>query len=122
MTAIFDRHCNCVGFYDENGSMVFSSDLDWIGFTNNEYFFRDDTNWCGGLVNGTFVDKSGKPVAWLEGMQPVGPLALLRPITPIKPLTPLRPLTPLSPLAPLTPLTPMGGWSSLSWSEYLAQS
>lgn len=74
MTAIFDKHCNCVGFYDKSDGMVFAKDLQWVGFTQGTYFFREDTTWCGGLVNGTFVDKSGKSVAWLEGSSRLGHL------------------------------------------------
>lgn len=120
MTPIFNRSCMCVGWYNAEG-MVFNTNLHWLGFVINMNFFSTELKWLGGLVNGSFVDKIGKPVAWLQGFQPKGTNVLLSPVRPIRPIAPLRPIKPLQPLKPLKPLTPLGGWSVLDWNEYLAQ-
>ena len=121
MKAIFDKWCNCVGWIDEKSLMVFSKEMSWIGFVKDNYFFSPKAIWLGALINGSFVDRQGKPVAWLNGSQPKGRLPLLRPLTPLIPITPLRPLRPLTPLSPLQPLAPLGGWSDLEWSTYTEQ-
>ena len=121
MKAIFDRNCNCVGWYNESNEMVFDCETKWVGFVKQTYFFSNHSNWLGALINGSFVDKNGRPVAWVQGYSPRGSVRLARPLTPLCPLTPLRPLRPLTPLRPLRPLTPLGGWSSYSWNDYIKQ-
>ena len=119
MKAIFDKHCNCVGWYDENKEMVYNTELSWIGFITNGYFFSPNTEWIGAMKKGTFVDKNGKPVAWIEGATPVATSRLAIPLRPLRPFRPLRPLKPLRPFRPLRPMTPIGGWSTYSWEEYI---
>ncbi len=121
MKAIFNRNCILVGWYDQQNKNVFSKDMVWIGFVNQNYFFLKNSRWLGGFVSGTFVDKMGRPVAWIEGCNPVGCHMLMMPLTPLIPLTPLTPLRPLTPLTPLRPLTPLGGWSRMDWNEYVRQ-
>lgn len=120
MIPIFNKSCLCVGWYNTD-KMVFNVILQWVGFVHNTYFFSTELAWLGGFVNGSFVDKKGKPVAWLKGFQPQGTYALLTPIRPVRPITPIRPVRPLQPLKPLKPLTPLGGWSNLDWEKYLKQ-
>ena len=79
MKAIFDKNCKCVGWYNENDGMVYDNEMRWIGFISKNYFFADTTEWLGGIANGTFVDKNGKPVAWVEGCSPVGTMPLQHP-------------------------------------------
>ena len=119
MKAVFDKNCNCVAWYNEIDGMVYNIEMQWIGFVSKNYFFSKTTEWYGGMLNGTFVDKLGKPVAWIQGYLPVGTGQLMYPLRPMRPLTPLRPLRPLAPLRPLTPLTPLGGWSACSWNEFV---
>lgn len=121
MKAIFNRNCILVGWYDQQNKNVFSRELTWVGFVNNNYFFAKNGRWLGGFFNGTFVDKIGKPVVWLEGYTPMACNMLLHPLQPLIPLAPLTPLRPLTPLTPLRPLTPLGGWSMMEWNEYLKQ-
>lgn len=121
MNAIFDKDLRCVGWLDNRTGMVFSDELRWIGFIQRNYFFAWNTRWIGGFVDGSFVDRAGRPVAWVEGKQPQSTLPSQRPITPLQPITPLRPLQPLTPIKPLRPLTPIGGWSVYSWSKYIEQ-
>ena len=58
------------------------------------------------------------PLPWIDGAAPAPTGMLSRPLTPIMPLTPLMPLMPLQ---PLRLLTPVGGWSNLTWNNYVAQ-
>lgn len=119
MKAIFNRNCVLVGWYEPQNKNVFSKELQWIGFIKNGHFFSISAQWLGGFRNGTYLDKSGRPVAWVEGSTPMGGNALLEPMKPMMPLQPLRPLRPLTPLRPLRPLTPLGGWSILDWNKYV---
>lgn len=121
MKAIFNRNCILVGWYEQQNKNVFSREMMWIGFVNNNYFFARNGRWLGGLINNTYVDKMGKPVAWLEGYSPVGCNMLMQPMQPLLPIQPLTPLRPLTPLTPLHPLIPLGGWSVMEWSEYINQ-
>lgn len=121
MKAIFNRNCILMGWYDPQNRNVFDKDMMWLGFVVKNYFYRENCRWLGGLVNGTFVDKTGRPVAWLEGYSPASCHMLMQPFMPMRPLTPLTPLRPLMPLMPLRPLVPLGGWSKKEWSEYLEQ-
>ena len=121
MKAIFDRNCNCTGWYNEKDGMVYDAEIRWIGFIKQKYFFGKQMNWLGALINGTFVDRNGRPVAWIQGHNPRGCAPLQYPLTPVCPLHPLQPLRPLAPLRPLRPLTPVGGWSVCNWNEYVKQ-
>lgn len=118
MTPVFDRNTNLVGWFD--GPNVFDLNLNWVAFESSDHIFSSiSLSWLGPLQNGSFQDQNGKTIAWLEGASPRGSLKPLVPLRPLKPLQPLRPLKPLNPLKPLTPLTPLGGWSHLSWKEWL---
>lgn len=119
MKAIFNRNCILVGWYDQQRNNVFSREMVWIGFVYNGHFFNTYGQWLGGFIRGTYVDRTGKPVAWIEGHAPVGVNVLVSPTMPSIPMMPLPPIRPLMPLMPLRPLTPFGGWSSLDWNEYI---
>ena len=119
MKAIFNKNCMLVGLYEPQNNNVFNKDMQWIGFVSNRNFFLKSTRWLGGFVNGTFVDKKGRPVAWIEGSVPIGVNILVPPMIPMPPLCPITPLRPLCPMPPLRPITPLGGWSVLDWNEYI---
>lgn len=121
MKAIFDKNCILVGWYEQQNKNVFSRELIWIGFVDGNYFFAKSGRWLGGFINGTFVDKAGKPVVWLEGYTPMAAKLLMPPIQPMIPAQPLTPLRPLMPLTPLRPLVPLGGWSIMKWNDYISQ-
>ena len=108
-----------VGWYEPQKKNVFDKEMQWIGFVRDGYFFSKTANWFGGFISGTFVDKGGKPVAWIEGSSPIVGNVLFTPVTPVIPLRPLPTLLPLNPLTPLRPLTPMGGWSNQEWNDYI---
>lgn len=118
MTPIFDRNSNMVAWFD--GENVFDINQDWIAFHSNGHLFSSSSlAWLGALNSGGIQDQNGKAVAWLAGSRPSSSLRPLTPLRPLKPLQPLRPLRPLTPLKPLVQLAPLGGWSSLSWQQWL---
>jgi len=118
MIPIFDRNTNLVAWFD--GENIFDLRLNWVAFHSGGHFFSPfSLHWLGPFHDGSLLDQNGKPVAWLEGSSPIGTLRPLSPLSPLRPLQPLRPLTPLQPLRPLMPLVPLGGWSQLSWGEWL---
>ncbi len=118
MTPIFDAGCALVGWFD--GTHVFGLDLDWIAFHGQGNVFTStlSTEWLGPLHDGAFLDRQGRPVAWLEGTSPQGSLAPAAPLRAMRPLPPKRPLFPRMPLSPAEPLAPATGWSALSWLEW----
>jgi len=85
-------------------------DLKWIAFVEGGNIFNSTTlNWLGPYVDGSLIDTTGKPVAWLENTTPVG---TFKPIKPFKPFDPFKPFKPFNPL---------GGWSNLTFKQWLAQ-
>ena len=122
MKAIFDRFLNHVGWMNTADGMIFDTNVRWIGFIQADYCFSSSASWLGGYMNGTFLDKQGLAVAWLDGAHPSSSsLPLMRPLRPLKPLQPIRPLAPGRPMRPMMPLTPSRGWSSLTWESYINQ-
>jgi hypothetical protein len=118
VTPIFDKTANLVGWFDSEN--VFDLQLNWVAFhSNGDLFSSSSLTWLGPLHEGSFLDQNGKAVAWLDGSSPSNTLKPLTPLRPLKPLQPLRPLQPLKPLKPLAPLTLLGGWSPLSWQQWL---
>lgn len=119
MTPIYDYHAQQVAWFD--GKNMFDLNLNWIAFHNSGQIFSSKTlQWFGPFNNGSFQDRGGKVVGWLAGSQPSSSLKPLTPLQPLRPLTPLKPLNPLRPLTPLPPLNPLGGWSALTWEQWLA--
>ena len=117
MKPIFDKHVQLCGWFD--GENIFDLNLNWVAFLDSGNTFAASTlSWLWPLNEGSFLDRLGKPVAWLEGSNPNGTTKPLTPLKPLKPLQPLRPLKPLTPLKPLNPLPPPGGWSGLGWTQW----
>ena len=121
MKGIFDKNCFMTGWIDQVSMMIFNMDMKWIAYVVEGNVFSTSQSLLGAYIKGTFVDKKGHPVAWVEGAHPIPTGVLSRPLTPLKPLSPLTPLMPLRPLQPLRPLTPVGGWSLLNWNDYINQ-
>jgi ribosomal protein S18 acetylase RimI-like enzyme len=117
MTPVFDAATRLVAWFD--GQYVFDLDLEWIAFHDKGDLFASRIGgWLGPLLEGAFLDRSGKPVAWLAGSAPSGGVRPSPQLNAKRPLPPKRPLRPRTPLPPLRPLVPAGGWSSLSWDEW----
>lgn len=118
MVPVFDKAKRLVGWFDDGH--LYSAQLEWVAFRDGGHLFSSTScKWLGQIESGSLRDREGKVVAWIEGARPSSGLRPLQPLTPFRPLQPLRPLKPLNPLTPLVPLTPLGGWSSLSWEQWL---
>ena len=120
MTPLFDANVRLVGFFD--GHCLFDLDNDWVAFHDRGNVFACDGRWLGPLSEGTFQDQDGRAVAWLVGARPTTGMKPVRPMNPKRPLHPKRPLRPRTPLPPPWPMQPGGGWSSLSWAQWLGRS
>jgi ribosomal protein S18 acetylase RimI-like enzyme len=117
MTPIFDADVRLVAFFD--GCYLFDLANDWIAFHDRGHVFARSGRWLGPLAGGTFQDEDGRAVAWLAGSQPTTGMKAGRPMNPKLPLRPKRPLRPRTPLPPPTPRQPGGGWSKLTWTQWL---
>ena len=111
MKPIFDRECIQVWWYEPCDKNVFDKEMHWVAFVDNEYLYSTSFKWLGAMIDGIFVDKSGDPVCWLEGVSLKGVYNLTPPVT--FPATHLRPLT------PLREFTSLRDWSPLNWDEYI---
>ena len=117
MTPIFDANVRLVGFFD--GSYLFDAANEWVAFHDRGHLFARGGRWLGPLAQGTLQDQEGRAVAWLAGSQPATGMKPARPMNPKLPLHPRRPLRPRAPLPPPSPRQPGGGWSKLSWAQWL---
>jgi len=119
MTPIFDANVRLVAFFD--GTHLFDLDNEWIAFHDCGNLFARDSRWLGPLKDGTLQDHDGRAVAWLAGARPVTGMKPPKPMNPKVPLHPKRPLRPRTPLPPSFPMQPGGGWSPVSWAQWLGQ-
>ena len=78
MQAIYDKNSRLVGWADAQDHMLFDTNMNWIGFIDNAYVFSRYSNWLGAYYNGSFVDRNGRPVAWIAGNQAQGTGRLLQ--------------------------------------------
>jgi ribosomal protein S18 acetylase RimI-like enzyme len=117
VTPIFDAGVRLVGFFD--GTYLFDLNNDWVAFHDRDNVFAASGRWLGPLRAGTFLDLDGRPVGWLVGARPTTGLKPSAPMLPKRPLHPKRPLRPRTPLPPPTPMQPGGGWSPLSWAQWM---
>ena len=119
MTPLFNADARLVAFFD--GAHLFDLANDWIGFHDRGNVFACGGAWLGPLNKGTFQDKDGRAVAFLAGSQPSTGMKPSPPMQPKRPLPPKRPLRPRTPLPPPAPMLPGGGWSPLSWAQWLGK-
>ncbi len=117
MTPIFDANVRLVGFFD--GTYLFDTNNEWMAFHDRDNVFAPSGRWLGPLKAGTFLDADGKAVAWLSGSRPTTGMKPQPPMNPKRPLPPKRPLRPRSPLPPPVPMLPGGGWSQLTWAQWM---
>jgi hypothetical protein len=123
MTPIYTQNSRLVGWLDEEEKYVFGINLEWVAFLSAGHAFSAQAKWLGAFFSeNTFQDRQGRPVAWLQNTQPLGDVAPPPPPAPPVPPPPPPP-TPQSdpPFPPFTPMHPFGGYSQLSWQEWLRQ-
>ena len=119
MTPIFNADVRLVGFFD--GTYLFDVDNEWIGFHDRGNVFALGGRWLGPLRDGSFQDLDGRVVGWLTGSRPATGMKPSAPLNPKLPLHPKRPLRPRTPLPPPVPMQPGGGWSPLSWAQWMGK-
>jgi ribosomal protein S18 acetylase RimI-like enzyme len=119
MTPLFDANLRPVAFFD--GTYLFDIDNEWVAFHDRGHVFARGGRWLGPFKDGTCQDQDGQAVAWLAGSQPTTGMKPARPMNPRLPLHPKRPLRPRTPLPPPYPLQPAGGWSKLTWAQWLGK-
>jgi ribosomal protein S18 acetylase RimI-like enzyme len=119
MTPLFDANVHLVGFFD--GTYVFDLANEWVAFHDRGNVFACGGRWLGPLNEGTLQDQDGRAVAWLAGSRPATGRKPPRPMNAKRPLHPKRPLRPRTPLPPPQPMQPGGGWSPLSWAQWLGR-
>ena len=119
MTPLFNADVRLVGFFD--GTYLFDLDNDWVAFHDRGNMFARGGRWLGPLKDGTFQDHDGRAVAWLAGSRPATGMKPPAPMNPKLPLHPKRPLRPRTPLPPAHPMQPGGGWSKLTWAQWMGR-
>jgi GNAT superfamily N-acetyltransferase len=117
MTPIFNADVRLVAFFD--GTYLFDLDNEWVAFHERGHVFARGGRWLGPLAAGTFQDHDGRAVAWLAGARPSTGMRPMVPMNPKLPLHPRRPLRPRTPLPPPQPMLPGGGWSPLTWAQWM---
>lgn len=125
MTPLYTQTLQLVGWLDEEEKYVFDTNLTWVAFLSSDHVFSSaQAKWLGAFYGeSTFQDRQGRPVAWLQNTQPLGDVAPSPPPAPPVPPPPPPPAPQIEP--PFPPLKPMhhpfGGYSQLSWQEWLTQ-
>ena len=119
MTPVFDADVRVVAFFD--GTYLFDLANDWVAFHDRGNVFARGGRWLGPLRDGTFQDHDGRAVAWLAGSRPATGMKPALPMNPKLPLHPKRPLRPRKPLPPPQPMRPGGGWSPLTWVQWMGR-
>lgn len=123
MRPLFDKETNLVGWLSDDKENIFDLNTNWVAYVsndnNNSIWNVKNNSWVGNLNGNNIRDINGKTCFWNTETQIQNSLKPLQPLKPLKPLTPLRPLKPLKPLRPLRPLTPLGGWSALTWEQFV---
>lgn len=117
--AMFNRGCDlCAWMHD---GYLFDPDLDWLAFEYDGHLWTADQNtiWLGPYRKGVTMDQSGRVVLWARGVHVSGESAVYHPARPYRPPRPERPPRPNLPPRPEPPPRPGGGWSPLSFEEWL---
>ena len=117
---IFDKNTLHVGWYGDGN--VFDVNIEWVAFERDGHLFSADTlAWLGPFVEGSLLDRDGRPVGWLTDTQPTGIGHPMAPASVGRPPRPMRPKKPIAPRRPLFPRMPLQGWSAASWEAWLGK-
>lgn len=121
MNPLFNNQAQLVGWLTDDRKHIFDTNLNWVAFVdnNNSIWTTKNKKYAGVLYGNNVRDTIGKTAFWNPETQIKNSLKPLNPLRPLSPLRPLRPLKPLNPLTPLKPLTPLGGWSTLTWEQFI---
>lgn len=121
MTSLFDKDCNLVGWLKDYDH-IFDINMVWVAYVKNGHVWSVKTGgWCGPINNNNCLDRDGKVVAWHPGESIRGSEKPVTPVKPVRPVKPVIPVRPVSPVRPVRPVTPIGGWSPVSFSNWVNQ-
>jgi hypothetical protein len=115
---LFSRDCDLVGWLEPD-RYVFDREMNCIAFiVDRQAWSASGDRWLGGVNGLNLCDRAGKPVAW--SAPPVaGTAAGMVQKRPMLPKAPMRPVKPLAPVRPLRPDAPRGGWSAISFADWV---
>lgn len=118
---LFNNVCTHVGWIDQ-GRYLFDRDMNWVAYIERNNGWSCTTNEWLGPVNGTIcMDRSGRVVSWGIGQKLIGdPFNHRKPAPPRMPNPPQSHLRPMLTTPPI-PAAPLGGWSVLSFEDWLNQ-
>ncbi len=119
---LFDKKANFVGWL-YNREHIFDRELKWVAYINNGYVWSTNKlNWIGMIRDTNCLDRDGKVVAWSPNSPVIGGLAKTEePLKAYKPLPPPKPLIDEEPLKPPKAPKAIGGWSHLTFNQWLNQ-
>jgi len=121
LIALFNPSSNLVGWMSP-GDHIFDTNMNWAAYIENGHTWSvNSDNWLGPIEENSCLDRNGNVVAWsTEGNIP-GTVNPVKPVKPVRPVKPVSPVKPVDPVKPVKPVTPVGGWSNLSWEQWLSQ-
>lgn len=121
LSELFDKDCRPVAWTD--GQNVFDRELAWVAFVSQGNAFSiEGSIWLGPVKGLSHQDRAGKVVAWNPMEPPANSVVVAAPgARPTKPMAPGRPLSPVSTPVSHPPREPLGGWSGLSFEDWLNQ-
>lgn len=118
---LFNCNCELVAWIDP-GKNIFDTNMDWVAYISKENVWSSKTRrWLGPIKDLVCLDTRGKVFAWGKDSEIKGATHPLRPSTAIRPARPCRPPIPPKPTRPCRPVRPLGGWSNLSFEDWLNQ-
>lgn len=118
---LFGKDTDHVGWVDAN-QYIFDVGMNWVGFLSEGYAWSAKSLNSLGPVSGlTLCDAFGHPVAWNPTDPVVGVLSPIRHPKVARIPAPPHPIKLATPARPARALTPNGGWSKLSFVEWLMQ-
>ena len=118
---LFDRNCELIGWI-EPGHHIFDTSMNWIAYISDGHAWSSTTgNWIGPVNGTTCLDTNGKVFAWNDASKVNGTIKPCRPVRAVRAVRPVRPVTPVRPIRPIHPITPIGGWSTMSFVQWLTQ-
>ena len=116
---LFSPGCVLVAWL-QPGRFVFHTDASYAAFIANGHCWAGHSGvWLGPVVDGHLYDIDGRPVAWSPSAPLRGIARPLRPVNVVRAVRPVRPVRPVDPAPPFSAPMPPGGWSALSFAEWL---
>ncbi len=120
MIALFDKDCDLVGWMKDSHDHIFDTEMNWVAYIRNGHAWSAETgNWYGPVNGYNCLDQNGKVVAWSPNQTVQGSVRPVKPVRAVRAVRPVRPVRPVKPVRPVRPVTPIGGWSDLSFMDWV---